>query len=204
MKDAESGEAVAGATIRLTDAGGKETTATTDATGTFKFLDLGPGAVSMKVEAQGYMNHVNTADVRASEDTRAALTVNKRPKISLVKVLGNEIKLSRQIHFEPDSAKILGDSNALMEEIADVLQRNPNIRKIEIQGHTDNSGSRERNQTLSEARANAVRTWLVKAGVDGDRILAKGYGQERPIAPNVTPANKAKNRRVQFVIVEKS
>ncbi|WP_437275554.1 carboxypeptidase regulatory-like domain-containing protein [Sorangium sp. So ce375] len=203
VKDAESGDAVAGATIRLVDAAGREQTATTDGSGAFRFADLPAGAVTLKVEAQGYMNHVNEADVRTSEDTRAALSVNKRPKVSLVKVLGNEIKISRQIHFETDSAKILGDSNALMEEIADVLQRNPNIRKVEIQGHTDNTGGREHNQTLSEARANAVRAWLIRAGVDGSRLLAKGYGQDRPVAPNVTPANKAKNRRVQFIIVEK-
>ncbi|WP_437596526.1 carboxypeptidase regulatory-like domain-containing protein [Sorangium sp. So ce590] len=203
VKDAESGDAVAGATIRLVDAAGREQTATADASGAFRFPDLPAGAVTLKVEAQGYMNHVNQADVRTSEDTRAALTVNKRPKVSLVKVQGNEIKISRQIHFETDSAKILGDSNALMEEIADVLQRNPNIRKVEIQGHTDNTGGREHNQTLSEARANSVRAWLARAGVDASRLLAKGYGQDRPVAPNVTPANKAKNRRVQFIIVEK-
>jgi outer membrane protein OmpA-like peptidoglycan-associated protein len=203
VKDAESGDAVAGATIRLVDAAGREQTATTDGSGAFRFPDLPAGAVTLKVEAQGYMNHVNEADVRTSEDTRAALSVNKRPKISLVKVLGNEIKISKQIHFETDSAKILGDSNALMEEIADVLQRNPNIRKVEIQGHTDNTGGREHNQTLSEARANAVRAWLIRTGVDGSRLLAKGYGQDRPVAPNVTPANKAKNRRVQFIILEK-
>ncbi|AUX45599.1 hypothetical protein SOCE26_070930 [Sorangium cellulosum] len=203
VKDAESGDAVAGATIRLVDAAGREQTATTDGSGAFRFPDLPAGAVTLKVEAQGYMNHVNQADVRTSEDTRAALTVNKRPKVSLVKVQGNEIKISRQIHFETDSAKILGDSNALMEEIADVLQRNPNIRKVEIQGHTDNTGGREHNQTLSESRANSVRTWLIRAGVDGGRLQAKGYGQDRPVAPNVTPANKAKNRRVQFIILEK-
>ncbi|MGK3960436.1 carboxypeptidase regulatory-like domain-containing protein [Sorangium sp. So ce118] len=203
VKDAESGDAVAGATIRLTDATGREQTATADASGAFRFPDLPAGAVTLKVEAQGYMNHVNQTDVRTSEDTRAQLTVNKRPKVSLVKVQGNEIKISRQIHFETDSAKILGDSNALMEEIADVLQRNPNIRKVEIQGHTDNTGGREHNQTLSEARANSVRAWLTRAGVDGSRLAAKGYGQDRPVAPNVTPANKAKNRRVQFIILEK-
>ncbi|MGK4003106.1 carboxypeptidase regulatory-like domain-containing protein [Sorangium sp. So ce1036] len=203
VKDAESGDAVAGATIRLVDEAGREQTATSDASGAFRFAELPAGAVTLKVEAQGYMNHVNQAEVRTNEDTRAALTVNKRPKVSLVKVQGNEIKISKQIHFETDSAKILGDSNALMEEIADVLQRNPNIRKVEIQGHTDNTGGREHNQTLSEARANSVRAWLVRAGVDGARLVAKGYGQDRPIAPNVTPANKAKNRRVQFIILEK-
>jgi outer membrane protein OmpA-like peptidoglycan-associated protein len=74
---------------------------------------------------------------------------------------------------------------------------------VEIQGHTDNSGSRDGNQRLSDARANAVRDWLVKAGVAGGRLKAKGYGQDRPLAPNVTEANRAKNRRVQFIINKK-
>ncbi|MEJ7735097.1 MAG: OmpA family protein, partial [Polyangiaceae bacterium] len=131
------------------------------------------------------------------------LSVNKRPKVALVKIQGNEIKISKQIHFETDSAKIMGDSNQLMEEIADTMQRSPNLKKIEIQGHTDNTGTREHNATLSDQRANSVKAWLQSAGVDGSRLTAKGYGQDRPLAPNVTAANRAKNRRVQFIILEK-
>ena len=84
-----------------------------------------------------------------------------------------------------------------------MIQKNPNLEQLEIQGHTDNTGTREHNQTLSNGRASAVREWLVKAGVGGERLTAKGYGQDRPLAPNVTEANKAKNRRVQFIINKK-
>jgi outer membrane protein OmpA-like peptidoglycan-associated protein len=149
------------------------------------------------------MHHIDQAEVRANEDNRVNITVNKRPKVALVKVQGNEIKIKKQIHFETDSAKILGDSNSLMEEIADVLQRTPTIKKVEIQGHTDNTGTREHNLQLSEARATSVKAWLVSAGIDGNRLTSKGYGQDRPLAPNVTVANRAKNRRVQFIITEK-
>lgn len=203
VKDAETGGAVAGTVVRLTDAAGKEATATADGSGAFTFKDLTPGMFVLKSEAQGYMLHVDQADVRANEDNRVNITVNKRPKVAQVKVQGNEIRLSKQIHFETDSAKILGDSNSLMEEIADVMQRTPAVKKVEIQGHTDNTGTREHNQQLSDARASSVKTWLVNAGVDGNRLVAKGYGQDRPLAPNVTGANRAKNRRVQFIIVEK-
>jgi outer membrane protein OmpA-like peptidoglycan-associated protein len=89
-----------------------------------------------------------------------------------------------------------------MEEIADLLQRSPGIKKVEIQGHTDNTGTREHNLQLSDARANAVKTWLVGAGIEGTRLVAKGYGQDRPLVPNVTAANRARNRRVQFIILE--
>ncbi|MEO5728672.1 MAG: OmpA family protein, partial [Byssovorax sp.] len=202
VKDGEGGAAVAGAIVRLTDASGKALSATADGTGSFSFKDLGPGPITLKTEAGGYMHHVDTVEVRANEDTRANITINKRPKLGLVKVLGNEIRVSKQIHFETDSAKILGDSNSLMEEISDVLQRTPTIKKVEIQGHTDNTGTRERNMQLSEARAAAVKTWLTSNGIDGSRLVAKGYGQDRPLAPNVTAGNRTKNRRVQFIILE--
>jgi outer membrane protein OmpA-like peptidoglycan-associated protein len=203
VKDAESGAAVAGAVVRMTDVAGKQVNATTDANGAFRFADVQPGQVSFKVEAPGFMVHANQAEVRANEEAKPALAMNKRPKISLVRVQGNEIKISRQVHFETGSAKILGDSNTLLEEIADVLTRNPNIRKVEIQGHTDNTGGRESNLMLSENRAKAVRQWLVNAGIEEARLTSKGYGQDRPLAPNVTAANKARNRRVQFIILEK-
>jgi outer membrane protein OmpA-like peptidoglycan-associated protein len=203
VRDAESGAPIAGAIVRMTDVAGKDVTATSDGNGSFRFADVQPGQANFKVEAGGYMVHANQTEVRANEEARPSLSMNKRPKVALVRVLGNEIKISKQIHFETGSAKILGDSNALMEEIADVLMRNPNIRKVEIQGHTDNTGGRESNQILSDNRAKSVKQWLVSAGIEDARLVAKGYGQDRPLAPNVTAANKAKNRRVQFIILEK-
>jgi outer membrane protein OmpA-like peptidoglycan-associated protein len=162
--------------------------------------------MKLRAEAEGFMNHVNETEIRANEQANMTLSLSRRPSRvnSLVKVQGNEIKILKQVHFETDSARILGDSNALLEEVADVLQRNTNIRRLEIQGHTDNTGTREHNQTLSDQRAQAVRTWLVAAGVDGNRLVGRGFGQDKPLAPNVTPVQKAKNRRVQFIILEKS
>ena len=189
--------------MTLTDSLGKTQKATADGNGKFRFADVPPGEVSMRVEATGFMNHLSTAEVRANEEVKPTLSLNKRPKNALVKVLGNELRLSDKILFETDSAKILGQSSALLEEVAEVLQKNPNITEVEIQGHTDNTGGRERNQTLSNARANSVRDWLVKAGVSSSRLTAKGYGQDRPFAPNVTEPNRAKNRRVQFIILKK-
>jgi outer membrane protein OmpA-like peptidoglycan-associated protein len=121
-----------------------------------------------------------------------------------VRVVGKQIRVLKKIHFELNSAVIKGDSFALLNEIADVLNRNKNIRRVEIQGHTDNTGTREINRRLSQDRADAVRGWLVKHGIAGSRLTAKGYGATRPLAPNVTPANRARNRRVQFLILEKN
>jgi outer membrane protein OmpA-like peptidoglycan-associated protein len=202
VKDADSGAPVGGATVKLTDANGREFTVTANGAGSFAQKDLPPGPITIKVEAQGYMVHAEQQEIRLSETTAAQISMNKRPKTANVRIEGKEIRISKQIHFDTDSAKILGDSNSLLEEIADVIEHHQGIRKIEIQGHTDNTGTRDHNQTLSDQRANSVRTWLINAGVEPSRLTAKGYGQERPLAPNVTAANKARNRRVQFIIVE--
>jgi outer membrane protein OmpA-like peptidoglycan-associated protein len=203
VKDASSGSPVSGAVVTLTDSSGKSTKATTDGSGKFKAESVPPGEVTMKVEAPGFMNNLSSTSVRANEDSKPTLSINKRPKNALVKIQGNELKLSDKILFETDSAKILGQSSALLEEIAEVLSKNPNLEQVEIQGHTDNTGGRELNQRLSDSRANAVRDWLIKAGINAGRLTAKGYGQDKPLAPNVTEANRARNRRVQFIIVKK-
>jgi len=110
-----------GAIVKMTTADGKETTATADGNGNFSFKDLPPGTVSVKVDASGYMVGGTSVDIRANDTSRPTIQINKRPKISLVKLQGNELKISKQVHFETDSAKILGDSNQLLSEVADAI-----------------------------------------------------------------------------------
>ncbi len=81
-------------------------------------------------------------------------------------VTAKEITIKEQIQFALDSAVILPESFGLSTEIADTLIRHPEIKRVEVQGHTDNSGTAEHNQVLSEQRAEAVRAWLVQHGVD--------------------------------------
>jgi outer membrane protein OmpA-like peptidoglycan-associated protein len=203
VKDGD-GKPVAGAIVTVTDSLGKDQKATSDGTGSFKMESMAPGEITIKVEAKDYMNHVEQGDIRPNEDTKRSITINHKPKNPLVTIQGNELKLGDKVLFETDSAKILGQSSALLEEVADTLAKHPEIEEVEVQGHTDNTSTREHNQSLSDQRASAVRDWLVKAGVAANRLVAKGYGQDKPLAPNVTEANKAKNRRVQFIILKKT
>jgi outer membrane protein OmpA-like peptidoglycan-associated protein len=143
------------------------------------------------------------ADVRARQETAVDLALRPKPKQPKVSVTAKEITIKEQIQFALDSAVILPESFGILTEIADTVIRHPEIKRLEVQGHTDNSGTAEHNQLLSEQRAEAVRAWLVQHGVDSDRLVARGYGQEKPLVPNVTVANRAQNRRVQFIILEK-
>ena len=108
------------------------------------------------------------------------------------------------MQFDTGKSTIKKVSDPLLDEVASVLQQHPEITKIEVQGHTDNQGKAASNKTLSQARSEAVVTALVKRGIDKTRLTAKGFGQEKPIAPNETAEGRQKNRRVQFAITEKA
>ena len=84
-----------------------------------------------------------------------------------------------------------------------MLSANPKIT-IEVQGHTDNVGQAAYNQKLSQQRADSVKAYLVRKGVEGSRLVAKGYGMTQPLVPNTTAPNRALNRRVQFIRTEGS
>ena len=99
---------------------------------------------------------------------------------------------------------VTADSQGVLMEVAEAIKSRTDIRKVEVQGHTDDSGDEDYNQDLSQRRADAVRTWLIeRADVPADKLVAKGYGFSRPIADNRIKTGRAKNRRVQFVIVSR-
>ncbi len=108
-------------------------------------------------------------------------------------------KKAKFIFFISGSAKLDPASNAALTDIATALKDNADMQ-VEIEGHTDNAGSKAQNQKLSEDRAAAVKTYLVSKGVSGDRITTTGYGFSKPIASNKTAAGRAKNRRVVIII----
>ncbi|QQS34718.1 MAG: OmpA family protein [Ignavibacteriales bacterium] len=101
------------------------------------------------------------------------------------------------ITFATGKADITPESENTLRKALKTMTTYPEIT-VEIGGHTDNVGSDKSNQKLSEARANSVRDWLVRQGVAPERITAVGYGEAKPIAPNDTPENKQKNRRIEF------
>jgi OmpA-OmpF porin, OOP family len=119
-----------------------------------------------------------------------------------IKLEGSTVRVLQQVHFAYNSATILPDSFSMLDEIAALLKASPQIKKMSIEGHTDDRGPDEYNLTLSQNRANSVRTYLVQHGIDGGRLTAHGYGKLRPIADNGTDEGRQANRRVEFKIIE--
>jgi outer membrane protein OmpA-like peptidoglycan-associated protein len=194
------GQPVTGATVQLS--GPSSETLTTDSLGQFVNPGLLVGSYNVRVDAPGYMIRLATFDVKPAEIATPELTLEPQPKQSQVELTKQEVRIRKEIFFMTNSAEISEKSNGLLGEVADVLLRNPQVRVVEIEGHTDNTGSPESNRQLSQNRAESVRTALIAGGVDAARLTAKGYGDTRPLVPNLTERNRARNRRVQFIIRE--
>jgi large repetitive protein len=119
-----------------------------------------------------------------------------------VTIAGGKIELPENINFDTGSDKISGRSESLMDRIAEKIKANPGVKRIRIEGHTDDVGGAKKNQELSQARAESVRNFLIKKGVEPERLQAVGYGDTRPLDKRKTADARAKNRRVEFIIVE--
>jgi OOP family OmpA-OmpF porin len=119
-----------------------------------------------------------------------------------VKIRDNRIELGQKIQFALDKAEILPASFSLMDELAKTIKENPQVQKVSIEGHASNEGQAQHNLTLSKARAEAVRAYLVSKGVSADRLSSTGFGAAKPIASNDNEEGREKNRRVEFHITK--
>ena len=123
------------------------------------------------------------------------------PDRDLVAFTGSTFDTLEAIHFEFDSAVIKPESYPVVRAVAAALRARPEVKHVEIGGHTDWQGSDAYNLRLSQARAEAVRAFLVDEGIEAARLEARGYGERRPLERGHTEAAAARNRRVEFVIL---
>jgi outer membrane protein OmpA-like peptidoglycan-associated protein len=120
----------------------------------------------------------------------------------LVEVKNGQIMILKPVFFATDKDTILPKSYPVLQAVADAMEAVPSIKRVVIEGHTDNQGKAEKNLDLSERRAKSVLKYLLSRSIEPVRLVAKGIGPARPIASNKTAAGRAKNRRVEFHIVE--
>jgi outer membrane protein OmpA-like peptidoglycan-associated protein len=143
---------------------------------------------------------------------QSTLPINSTPKVveapkpaepqARVEVRDNKIEIHEKIQFEWDKAVIRDASSSLMNEIVDVIKKNPQIKAIRIEGHASADGEANHNKQLSDARAKSVMKYLVDHGVPAKELSAVGYGADKPIADNGTPDGREANRRVEFTITD--
>ncbi|UCD85003.1 MAG: OmpA family protein [Deltaproteobacteria bacterium] len=165
------------------------------------------GNITITAVAEGYLSvskqttvnkdDVSVVDFQLKEIPPPPLVMKKKSKVYIEK---KKIVITETIRFETGKARILPESFYLLDEVANILVANPQI-KILIEGHTDSVGSDSYNLKLSQARADSVMNYLLSAGISPDRLKALGYGETNPIADNATQMGRAKNRRVEFTIV---
>ena len=194
----EQSAPVSGVSVEVS--GPANQTVSTDASGDFVVSGLPVGDYVARVDAPAFLLKSQPFTVAPGTDVSLQLVLVAKPKDASVTLTAKEVKIRNQIMFKSNSAEIDERSTSLLSEIADVLLRNPQAARVQVQGHTDNRGDPEANLALSQQRAEAVVQWLTQAGVAVDRLEAKGYGDGRPLVPNLTPGNRARNRRVQFIV----
>ncbi len=160
------------------------------------FLSTLPTGKNYAVEVQkdGYLfysKNISLKDVKQGEPFLVNIALN-RLQVGQSVVLNN-------IFFPVDKYELKPQSEAELGVIIKLMEKNPGL-KIEIQGHTDNTGSEEKNRALSEARAKSVYSYLIEKGIDAERLSYKGYASSKPIADNTSEAGRSKNRRTEFVV----
>lgn len=109
-----------------------------------------------------------------------------------------------EIEFDSARAQIRDSSKKTLDDLAAKLLADPSIERVDIEGHCDSRGTPERNLDLSTRRAREVRLYLIKKGIDPNRLVARGFGEERPISDNWTAEGRQFNRRVEFTVYRQS
>lgn len=171
-----------------------ETFTTNSATGKF-IITLASGKnYGIAVKADKYLFHSENFDI---PNGAADNLVNKVIELKNI-AIGSKIAL-RNIFFDIGKSTLRPESNSELDRLLKLLKDVPTL-KIEISGHTDNTGSASVNETLSQSRAEAVVAYLTSKGISANRMTAKGYGASKPIAPNTTDDGKQLNRRTEFEI----
>ena len=198
VKDSESGDPVM-AKIDVIDISADmvaATTASSDIDGSYRIRLPGRKSYMIDFRGSGFLSDMKKIDI--PEDF-AADVYNLNMDLVKVKV-GKKVVLNN-ILFQTGKAVLTAGSYTELDRLFGILGENPHMR-IEISGHTDNTGSLALNSKLSQDRAKAVVDYLIQKGIDPGRLEFRGYGPQQPIADNTTVEGRAKNRRVEFKILE--
>lgn len=203
--DCKTAAALAGASVEVKGAGNQTVFTGSTTTGggySFSMQDVAP--LQIRASLAGYMpGSIRTAEPQneeAASITVPVLCLNKIPEVGTVEVLEN-------VYFAFNKAVVLEESFAALDKLAQMLTANPSV-SVEISGHTDSKGDDTYNQKLSQNRAKSVVDYLISKGIERSLLVAKGYGETAPVAPNTNDdgsdneEGREKNRRTEFKVIK--
>jgi outer membrane protein OmpA-like peptidoglycan-associated protein len=200
LVDSASGGPVPDAKVRITDKLNRSLELAVDAQGSFQFRNVPFGEARLTVTAPGYLPSVTPVKVESRDGLKPQVLMNTRPDKLDLKVGAREITLNKPIQFVPETPEVAVDSMVMVEQLAAALKDNEQIENVQIQVHTDDSGSATYSRRLSQQRADRIVELLTQLGIPKRKLSAKGLGPDQPLAPNVSDANRARNNRVQVVL----
>lgn len=160
--------------------------------GEFDIKLPGSNEYELTVAAKGYITRFEYVTLNSSQIVNIALTPIQ---------VGQTVPL-KHILFEKGTSNLTKESTPELERLLKFMNDNPSVN-IELRGHTSNEGDNGKNMILSEQRVKTIKDYLVKNGINEKRLVVKGFGSTKPVAPNDTEENKKLNRRVEFVILRK-
>ena len=147
--------------------------------------------------SEGYLFHSENFSLKNSDGNTPY-----QKDIAMKQITVGSSLVLNNIFYSSASSSLLKESFAELNTLVKLLNENPSL-KVEIEGHTDNVGSEQYNNNLSQKRADAVKNYLVEKGIAESRLKSRGYGFTKPIADNSTEEGRAKNRRTQIRITER-
>lgn len=143
---------------------------------------------------------VDAVDACARERGTAEQSGCPAEKPPLVTLTRERLVLHGEVFFDTGISTLRGPS-AVLDQLAQVLVEHPEIQRVVIEGHTDTVGSEASNRTLSLDRAETVRRYLIEKGVPGERLVARGFGFQRPASSNATTGGREQNRRAELQLI---
>ena len=200
--DCKTRQPIGGATVKISDVGGKTYDLTTDASGNYSVPVDEFKNLNVTASQPGYFNGI----IRTYEPDNFEKEVFAMSTICLEPIPQRAIKVEN-VYYEFDKASLNPESYPALDSLVQLLNDNPDMR-IELSAHTDSKGSDAYNLRLSDGRAKSVVDYLVSKGISKNRLVSKGYGEAQPVAPNANadgsdnPDGRAQNRRTEFRVIQ--
>jgi outer membrane protein OmpA-like peptidoglycan-associated protein len=169
---------------------------------------MGDGSFNIQLDANSDFSIVgkkasflSNIEKATTKGLNRSTTLYLKLELDVQEVTASKNIVLNNINFESGKTNFNVASSTDLDKLIQFLKDNPSL-KLEIQGHTDNVGTAVGNVKLSQARANSIVNYLVKKGIESNRLFAKGYGSSKPLASNTSSDGKAQNRRVEMKLVE--